>query len=89
MSWITLSFISAMLLGCYDIAKKASVRDNAVPMVLLLNVMTAAAVWSIPIIHAALASSGVLTIPSMGWSAQLLELDHVQHALLFGKSAPP
>lgn len=45
MSWITLSLISALLLGLYDVAKKSAVRDNAVPPVLLLSVCTGAAVW--------------------------------------------
>ena len=86
MSWIALSLLSAVFLGCYDIAKKTSVRDNAVPMVLLLNVVTAAAVWCIPIAFAGLARSGVTTL-SMDWSAQLLDLDREQHTLLFLKSA--
>lgn len=35
--WILLAFLSAMLLGCYDVFKKVSLRDNAVIPVLLLN----------------------------------------------------
>ena len=35
--WLTLAFLSAILLGLYDIAKKMSLRDNAVLPVLLLN----------------------------------------------------
>lgn len=45
MSWITLSLISALLLGLYDIAKKSAVGDNAVPPVLLLSAGTGAVVW--------------------------------------------
>lgn len=87
MSWIALSLISAVFLGCYDIAKKSSVRKNAVPMVLLLNVITAAAVWSIPIAFALLARNGITIPGSMDWSTQLLELDRNQQTLLFVKSA--
>tara|TARA_R110002049_G_scaffold2750_8_gene22147 strand:+ start:58612 stop:59496 length:885 start_codon:yes stop_codon:yes gene_type:complete len=34
----------------YDIAKKSAVHQNAVPPVLLLNVLTAAAIWSIALL---------------------------------------
>lgn len=36
--WLALAFISAALLGVYDVSKKAAVRENAVIPVLLLNV---------------------------------------------------
>ena len=45
MDWIVLSLLSALGLGFYDVAKKQSVRDNAVPAVLWINVGTAAAIW--------------------------------------------
>ncbi len=45
MSWVALSLLSAVFLGLYDIAKKTSVRDNAVPPVLLASVVTAAVIW--------------------------------------------
>ena len=35
--WLALAFVSAALLGFYDISKKASLKDNAVLPVLLLN----------------------------------------------------
>lgn len=37
--WLILAFISATLLGFYDVAKKQAVKDNAVPVVLLLNTL--------------------------------------------------
>lgn len=37
--WILLAVCSAIGLGCYDIMKKLSVRDNNVPTVLLLNTL--------------------------------------------------
>lgn len=37
--WLTLAFVSAFLLGCYDICKKKSVHDNAVIPVLFFNTM--------------------------------------------------
>lgn len=45
MTWIVLTLTSAVMLGWYDYLKKRSVRDNAVPIVLLLSVSTAALVW--------------------------------------------
>lgn len=37
--WILLAFTSAALLGFYDVAKKQALRNNAVPIVLLLNTL--------------------------------------------------
>ena len=37
--WLSLAFISAFLLGCYDIFKKASLTNNAVIPVLFLNTL--------------------------------------------------
>ncbi len=66
--WILLSIVSAFFLGIYDIAKKSAVRDNAVPIVLLLNVMTAAGVWLPILVGIALtADAGDVTPLSIGW----------------------
>ncbi len=35
--WLILAFVSATFLGFYDTSKKASLKDNAVLPVLLLN----------------------------------------------------
>ncbi len=45
MHWIALSLLSAVFLGFYEIAKKASVRNNAVPPVLFFNVLTSALIY--------------------------------------------
>lgn len=37
--WIILAFVSAFCLGFYDVMKKISVRENNVPLVLLLNTL--------------------------------------------------
>ena len=37
--WLILSFMSAALLGCYDVFKKMALRDNAVVPVLFLNTL--------------------------------------------------
>lgn len=66
--WILLSIVSALFLGVYDICKKSAVRDNAVPVVLLLNVMTAAGVWIPILVGIAIRSdAGEVTPLSIGW----------------------
>ena len=86
MSWIVLAFLSALLLGCYDIAKKASVRNNAVPAVLLVNVSTAAIFWLGPIGYSvACTLSGTAPVTPTGVH-QLIALAPHEHGLLFLKS---
>jgi len=43
---MTLTLVSALLLGLYDIVKKMSVRGNAVPLVLLISVSIGAFIWA-------------------------------------------
>ena len=50
--WLALAFVSAALLGFYDIAKKKALADNAVPPVLLLNTLFSALLFSPFIISA-------------------------------------
>ena len=76
--WITLSLCSALFLGLYDIAKKAAVHNNAVPPVLLLNVITAALLWSGPVAASYVAGGG------SGESLSRVSAYH--HLLLFAKS---
>lgn len=47
MNWMLLTLISASLLGLYDVTKKISVRNNAVPLVLLVSVSVGAIIWSV------------------------------------------
>lgn len=81
MSWIFLSLASALFLGLYDLAKKSSVRDNAVPAVLFLNVSTAAFICT-----------GLLVanrIQPASWAGTVFEVDTLElsdHARLFFKS---
>lgn len=44
--WIILAFVSAALLGFYDVAKKQALRNNAVPVVLLLNTLFSTILFS-------------------------------------------
>jgi len=82
MTWILLSLLSAGLLGCYDIAKKISVKDNAVPAVLLASVTVGALVWLPMLIWSVLAPESqpidLIAIRPMTWR---------EHALVAFKSA--
>jgi drug/metabolite transporter (DMT)-like permease len=84
--WISLSLISALFLGLYDIAKKGAVRDNAVPPVLLLNVMTAAILWAIPVTVAYLSDFTSNTGSGIDWMRSLSKVDGTAHTMLFLKS---
>ncbi len=50
--WVLLAFVSAALLGFYDVAKKQALRNNAVPIVLLLNTLFSTILFSPFIISA-------------------------------------
>lgn len=86
MSWIALSLISAVLLGLYDIAKKASVRDNAVPAVLFVNVLTAALIWLPFILFAVVSRHDAAGHGIPDALRQVALLSPLGHILLFAKS---
>lgn len=79
-NWFVLTLIAAFFLGLYDIAKKHSVADNAVPAVLLLNVSTAASIWAVPIIYELGAGQSFVA------SIEVCNIGFSEHLLLFGKS---
>ena len=75
MSWIVLSISSAILLGFYEIAKKAALRDNAVPVVLFLHVIISATLWSPLLLASRYASSRlpeILRVDAMSTNDHLL-----------------
>lgn len=55
--WLLLAFISAALLGFYDVAKKQALRHNSVPNILLLNTLISSLIFS-PVILAGELSLG-------------------------------
>ena len=55
--WLILAFLSALLLGFYDVAKKQALRDNSVPAVLLLNTLFSSLIF-LPAIISALCGCG-------------------------------
>lgn len=80
--WLLLAFTSAFLLGLYDVAKKQSLRDNAVLTVILLNTFFST-LFFLPVIISA----------ECGWGwfdSTILEMpkgDAHAHALVAIKSA--
>ena len=81
MNWITFSLLSAVFLGFYEIAKKVSLKDNAVPPVLFGNVMTSALIY-VPVIIAC----RILKLPLPFAWAEVDPLTWSQHAMLFAKA---
>ena len=82
MSWVLLSILSALFLGVYDLAKKAGVRENAVPPVLFLGVLAGAAVWTPLLLWSQLSPE---SFPSERFLVK--PLTPAEHILLFFKSA--
>lgn len=76
-----MSLLSAFFLGLYEITKKAAVRDNAVPIVLLLNVLTAASLWAVAILIASINGHA-----SEGWLSEVLKVSWRGHIELVIKS---
>lgn len=80
--WLLLAFTSAALLGFYDVAKKQALRNNAVPVVLLLNTLFSTTLF-LPFILSAECG--------MGWfDGTLFEVAHGSandHLLVVIKSA--
>ncbi|MEM6691895.1 MAG: EamA family transporter [Planctomycetota bacterium] len=62
-SWILLAIFSAGLLGIYDAAKKSSVKDNAVPPVLMSAVCIGGGIWAMLLLAQWLCPSSMF--PSM------------------------
>lgn len=73
MQWFALSLLSAGFPGFYEIAKKVSVRNNAVPPVLFFNVVTSALIWLPFVILSHWASDLIpaetLKVTSLTWTA--------------------
>ena len=69
--WLLLAFLSAALLGFYDVFKKESLRDNAVIPVLFLNTLFSSLLF-LPFIVVSAGWPGVLEgglfyVPQAGW----------------------
>ncbi len=81
--WLTLAFVSALLLGFYDVAKKHALHHNAVLPVLLLNTLFSSLVF-LPFILASKIWPGIMQghtavyVPPADWAT---------HGLILLKSA--
>ncbi len=74
--WLLLAFLSAALLGLYDVAKKVALRDNAVLPVLLLNTLFSTLLFA-PFLVSAVAGFDLFEgtmfhIEEGGWDAHIL-----------------
>ena len=68
--WLSLAFLSAALLGFYDVFKKRSLRDNAVIPVLFLNTLKCSLIFMPLLVGSAVGWPGpesVVYIPAGGW----------------------
>lgn len=81
MDWMILTLASAALLGVYDVTKKISVRENAVPIVLLLSVSVGACIWTVLLGWQRVVGPDLLPV----WLL-VSPLDAVSHAMLAGKA---
>lgn len=80
-SWILLSIASAILLGFYDVFKKLSVRENAVPIVLLFSTCVGAIAW-LPMLAWFALSDRPFPVAALQVTALSIE----QHFLVFAKA---
>lgn len=77
--WLALAFLSALLLGFYDVFKKQSLNGNAVLPVLLLNTLFSSLIFLPFIVLSAwwpeqMATHPLLYVPSAGWEVHRLIL---------------
>ena len=90
--WILLAFLSATLLGFYDVFKKKSLKDNAVLPVLFLNTVFSSLIFLPFILISAFAPSWLsqqemLFVPVSGWEVHrfiLLKSFIVLSSWIFG-----
>lgn len=71
--WLICGFISAMLLGFYDVCKKHSLKENAVIPVLFLNTLFCSVIF-LPLVVGSLTGviqeNALLYVPQQGWDVQ-------------------
>lgn len=73
MMWLLYAFVSAALLGFYDVFKKHSLRDNAVIPVLFLNTLFCSLIFLPLVLGSVLGyieNDQLFFVPSQGWGVQ-------------------
>lgn len=71
--WLAYAFLSAALLGCYDVFKKQALRHFDVVPVLFLNTFFCSLIFLLPVVLSAfgrLAEGHLLYVPAAGWDVQ-------------------
>lgn len=71
--WLLLGFVSAALLGLYDVSKKQSLRGNAVIPVLFFNTLFCSLIFLPLVVGSGMGLIGegqLLHVPSQGWEVQ-------------------
>ena len=71
--WLAFAFLSAALLGCYDVCKKQALRSHAVVPVLFLNTFFCSLIFLVPVLGSALGWIGegsLFYVPAQGWAVQ-------------------
>jgi len=81
MNWIALSLLSALLLGFYEVSKKASVDNNAVLPVLLASSLSGL-VLLVPVVLL----SRYAPATAAHWDMTLAPISHAGHLLVFAKA---
>lgn len=77
--WLLLAFMSAAFLGLYDTAKKASLRDNAVLPVLLLNTIFSTIIFSPFLLDYVLGTEWFAGTPFDTAATQPLDTQQITH----------
>lgn len=75
--WLSLAFLSAALLGFYDVFKKRSLRDNAVVSVLFVNTLLCSLIFLPLIVGSAagwISPDAAVYVPTGDWAAHRLIL---------------
>ena len=71
--WLLLAFLSATLLGFYDVFKKKSLKDNAVLPVLFLNTFFSSLIFLpfilISVYQPVLLGGTIFNVPVAGWNS--------------------
>lgn len=71
--WLVFAFLSAALLGCYDVCKKQALRHADVVPVLFLNTLFCSLFFLVPVTLSAIGTLGegdMLFVPIGGWGVQ-------------------
>ena len=81
--WLLLAFLSATLLGFYDVFKKKALKDNAVLPVLFFNTLFSSLIFLPFILFSAFECWGALCSMYRWWDGKYINLLLLNHLLFF------